>query len=253
MAAHVPKIVENVKTRIIEGVTAVNPEVAKLLEGMNPLNLTKEEQEKLDEQDPITARVMGPMVRDEMIPMLIELEKSVAPGAEYSLDPRNNPVHANIAKFVAKFETAMTASQEKRDGREFITIAELNDKQHEISHSKATPEAKQRKLNELNSRFWTASVDDIQKTIVEDVSKRAKAAVDELDGIFKRKYKPEAKKPAANAPAPAAPAPAATPAANGKPRPPSVASQATVVDTSRAGKSGEKSFGETAVEVHWGR
>jgi hypothetical protein len=148
----------------------------------------------------------------------------------------------------------MEAKPEKRDGRDFITISELNDKQREIAHSKASSEVKQRKLNELQRNYWTASVDDIQKTIVEDVSRRAKAAVDELDGIFKRKYKPEAKKPAANAPAPMpATTPPPAPAANGKPRPPSVASQATVVDTSRAGKSGEKSFGETAVEVHWGR
>ncbi len=254
IAQHAPKIVENIKARIVESVAAVNPDVGKMLEGMNPLSLTQEEQDKLNEADPITARFMGPMVRDELVPMLVELEKSVAPGAEYALDPRKNPVHAEIAKFVSKFETAMVAKPEKRDGRTFITISELNDRQREIAHSKATPETKQRKLNELQATYWTASVDDIQKTIVKDISKRAKAIVDDFDGVAQRKYKPDAKKAAAKpAAAPPTPEPGTAPAANGRPRPPAVASQATVVDTSRAGKGGEKSYGETAVEVMWGR
>lgn len=252
--AHVPKIVENVNALIVESVTAVNPEVAKLLGGMNALNLTKEEQEKLEDQDPITARVMGPLVRDEMIPMLIELEKSAAPGSEYELDPRNNHVHANIAKFVAKFETEASSKKERRDGKSFLTISQMNARREQIVKQNVSPEIKQHRLSELSDTYWTASVGDIQKTIVEDVSKRAKAAVNELEGMFKKKYKPEPKATAAKpAAAPASSETQSAPVANGKPRPPSVASQATVVDTSRNGKVGEKSFGETAVEVHFGR
>lgn len=253
ISAHAPKILENVKNRIVESAAVVNPDVAKMLEKMDPLNLSKEDQEQLEETDPFTARFLGPLVRDEMIPMLVELEKSVTPGAEYQIDPEKNKVHAQIAKYVSKFETAMSAKPEKRDGRDFITIADLSSQQDEILKSKATDQVKDRKLKELASRYWTASVDDVQKTIVEDISNRAKKAIDEFDGLARRKYKPEPKKAAANAPAqPATEEGSAASAANGKPRPPSVSSQATVVDTSRAGKQPEKSFGETAVAVHWG-
>lgn len=254
IAAQATTITENIKTAIRTTVTEVNAEVGAMLKDMNPIALKPEELDKLVDADPIVASVMGPIVQNELVPMLVELEKTDVEGADYALDPRNNRVHAAIAGYVEQFETDTAAKQVQRDGKTFLPLVRMTQMQNEITASKSAPDVKERRLNELFDRHWTTTVKDVKGFIVSSISQRAKAQVEQLDGLARRKYKPEAKTANAKTAAPAPqPEPVPVPATNGKPKPPAVASQATVVDTSRAGKPSEKSFGQIAVETHWGR
>jgi hypothetical protein len=249
-----PLIERNVVERVHEAVKQVSEDLAKIIHDGQRVNLSQENIDKFKASDPISARVLDPMITKELMPMIFELEKTVATGLDYQLDPQRNPVHARIADYVRKFESEMITKPEARDGKEFLTIEQRNAAVQVIVNGKGTQAAKEQKIQSLDARHWTATVDDIEAAIVADISKRAKAEIEELDGLARAKYRPETPKGAAEKPAEVQkPVETIAPAVAGKPRPPAVDSQTTVVDSTRVAANGNKSFGETAVATHWGR
>jgi len=251
-----PIIAENVGKRIVQAVTAVSDELGKILMVDGKVNLSKAQIDKLTETDPIAARVLDPIIKNEVQPMIVALEMSLLPN-QPPLNPQKNAVHAEIAKYVDKFEQQMMAlpeSQRVRDGRKFLTGDQWANRVRNIQESSMPAEMKNQKLGELRQTHWSPTIDDVQDTLISEISARAKREIDDLDKLAQKKYKKEPAAPATPAPAPAPePVPAPAPQPPSRQRPPALGSSPTVVDTSNPGATAPKTFGETATETHWRR
>ena len=251
-----PVIAKSVGNRIVEAVTMVSEELGKILVVDGNISLNKETIDKLTDSDPIAARVLDPIIVNELRPMVVALEMSILPG-QPQLNPRDNALHAEIAKYVTKFESDLSSGPESgrvRDGRQFLTTSQYNHRIENITGSSMPQAMKEQKLKELHDAHWTASIDDIQAVIVRELSARAKREIDELDGVAKKKYgkaAPASASPPVAQPEPPQPAPPPTPPQRN--RPPAINSAPTPVDTSVPGAAKNKTFGETAVESHWRR
>lgn len=251
-----PTVIGNVHRKILMMVESVNPEIAKILMDAsgNP-SFTKEALAKADDFDPITFVELNRKVKQELEPLLVELEKSAVQGATYRLDPTRNPIHAAIGHHVARVEAEMSskpASERIRNGRSFLSIADYQRMSTNILNSDTTDDQKNQQLNDLDARYYCLDVDEIEDALVIHCAAEVKKAVDFLDGTAKRKYKPST---AVGQPAvvtPAVPSVGVAPSTpSTKPKAPSSAGGNDVVQTSHLGNQAPKSFADQMAETHY--
>lgn len=258
-----PKIAEAVDKRIMSFISQVNPEVAKLLvDEAGKSRFTDKNIEQLHESEPIVAEVLEEITKGELEPLLLELEKTTVPELEHKIDPRSNSAHAMIDRFRAQKEqelAAMPAEKRRMDGRDWMTIGEMQRRESQIIHSKAPEADKQRQLDDLNSRYWTLGVDHLEELIVDNCAKKAKAIIEKRDKTASKKYG-TAKAPATNEPnkpppneqpSPSVPPRPAPSSAGRKPNAPSISSGSDVVSRPPSVDQPQKTWGEEAADVHF--
>lgn len=251
----IPKITENLNKWQLTMVDAVNPALGAMVrDAQGKPALTKENIDRLAEADPIAKAVLDDLHDRRLMPVLIELEKTAAPGMNYRLQPRSNPVHAFIDDHRRRLEAdlqSLPAADRVRNGKSFLTITEMNQRQQAIANGPGTRAVKEQKIAELERTHYCVSVDDLEDVITHEIAAEAKRTIEQIDGLGKKKYVKNGA-PAAQTPQPApAPAPAPSPARTAAPRPPSISSQSEMVASPESGGHGTKSKGETAVEVHF--
>lgn len=251
-----PVIATNVGNRVVEMVKKVDPAIGNILVVDGKINLSKDNIDRVFAADPIAAPILNRFIMEEVHPMVVALEMSILPG-QPKLNPLQNPLHAEIAKHVHKFEDSIIKGPESgkvRDGRQFLTSAQYGNRVENIMNSSMPADMKTQKMQELEAGFWMVSIDDVQTVIVADAAERARKQIDEIEGMAVKKYGKPAAAPATPAPAPTTPAPVTpTPATTQRQRPPALSSSPTPVDTAPPGAAKSKTFGETATETHWRR
>lgn len=256
-----PKIAEKVNTAVHRMTKAVDENLGNLLTE----NPTDETVKKVEETDPIAFEVMDDLVRTELEPMLMEIEKTTVSGLNYRLDPKNNAIHAQIVDFAQKQERELLkapAEARELDGRQFLTLADYSGRVNRIINDKSLSEGeKQARMNEIDRDYWILTPAMVEELLADATAKKARAIIEKRNQTAARKFKvaaPATAQPAAQPQPAAAPAqpkpyvPSAMPAGF-RPRPPSLGSGGDVVSTSTPGKIPAKSFGESAVDVAFSR
>ena len=249
MEKAMPTIVQQVNKQVYTIVEKVDPALAAMLKTGDAIDLSQANTDKVSEADPIASEVLQHLVLTEALPMLDALEKSLVPGHE--LRPDKNPMHRQIAGYVEKFEASLKSASESeqiRDGRRFLPIMERDSMIQKIESGKGSKQERQAAIEQLQQRYWSTTIDDIETAIVNDVSERAKKQIAQLDAIAQRKYKPAASRPVAQPAAAPTHIPAVIPS---REKPPGVIGSSDAVDTTRPGVPNGKSQGEIAVETHW--
>lgn len=247
----IPKVIASVGQRTLQMIQEVNPELAKLLQDAqgNPV-FSAETLKAVDEADPVARKALDAVVKNELEPMLVALEMTTIPNANYQFNPATNAHHAKIAEHIRQAEQDMlNASAEVRiqNGKEFATISQYEQMRASILNGNATD--KERELANLDQRYYTLTVDDVEALIVSDVAEKARKAIDEMDNLAKRKYG-GAKQNGGPAPThePAQPAPT-PPQRSMKPNPPSSRGAGEIAPTGDQPGQTVKKFGETMAGV----
>lgn len=247
-----PMVATNVGKRLSSLVGQVDPELQKLFvdDKGNPV-INAETIAKMEEKDPIAKDVLDRMLANDVGPMILELEKSAVPGANFKLQPDKFPVHAAIDSYRLQAEKDMAKAPVEvrvQDGREWKSIADFTKLQQEAVRS-GTKAEKAAKIGELNAKYWTLSVDDVEELIIDDFAQRAKKEIDRQNNLAAKKYgRPGTPAPPTPAPAPP-PEPVPAHSNNGKPRPPSISTRSDVVTTGAPGQAAQKSYADTATSV----
>jgi hypothetical protein len=259
----IPKIVESVDKRLAKFVGLVNPELGKLVvDDKGKATFTDAAIAKLEETDSIAAQVLHEMVENELEPLLLELEKTTVPQLGHKIEPARFALHREIDAFRREKEgelSKMPASESRMDGREWMSIAQMQKQERDILARKLGEEETDRLLNELNARYWTVGIDHLQELIVDSKAKKAKTIIEKREASAAKKYgKPGAQppKPENNLVPkvnPPTPPPAVPPSQNsrGKPNSPSLATQSDTMTTQPPGAPTSKSWGEEAADNHF--
>lgn len=247
--------------RTLSFVTKINPEyVRHVSPDGKKVDFSKEAGERFQEVEPFAADVIGPMVMGQLLPVIVELERSAVPNADYQISPA---VAGYIQSLVSKYE-AQTAkkpeSERNRNGRTWITLAERNQAIDRIEREKIGDDAKAAKLKQFDDGHSYATIDEIEDFAVETLAAEAKEKIEKFVRLSEKQHGRSVN----GAPKPVAPTvqtattPAAAPAKPAstipqRERAPSVDSASEVVDATRPPGSGQKSFGETARLVMFGK
>lgn len=253
------QIVQQLDRKVLSLVELVDPELAKLVKDDkgNPV-LTDANVAKLDEANPIAKEVLDEIVKDQLEPLLFELEKTTVPGLGYRLDPKTNPAHQAIASFLAKKEQDMTnaPARERIDakGRRWVSLADYSRQMNAIqADSSMGPQERQGQIARLDRTVWTISADQLEDLMVDFYAKKAKAIIEKREVVARKRFKVAAPGATNGAPAPApAPAPRAG-IASPKPNSPSLGGQDAVVTSSHLTQGSAKSFPKEATDVMFGR
>jgi len=266
---NLPTLAKNVTRHVVGFTREVNPALAILITDENgePV-MSKENIDKLMETDPIAGEVMDEIVRNELEPLLLELEKTTITDSEgnpvFVLNPTRSRHHAVIDQFRQHTERDILAgTNQVVDGKQFVTLQKLQDLQNKAIAS-GTDEEKEQRLAEITNQYWTINIDHVESSIVKSYAEKAKKLIEKQDKMAKKKYgvadtEPVPRQTAAGTPAavPAVGRPQipAAPAArtNGKPNAPSVSTQSEVVTTRKPVAPEEKKFAEDATSVMFGR
>jgi hypothetical protein len=253
-----PVITENVTTSVFNFTKEVSPELAKLItnaEGKPAMS--KENIDVLMSTDPIAGDIMDEIVRHELEPMLLELEKSAIRDKDgvaiFQLNPAKNRVHAAIDQFRQRTERDILegpAENQVVDGKQFVTVAKFLEMQRKVMASGTAAEQSE-KLAEIDRSYWVINMDHVGSSIVKACATKAKNLIEKADKRARSKYgvaEDHANPIQRQAPSPA-PAPVAQPAPapssnNGKPNAPSFSDQSGIVTAGKPGGAGEKSIGE---------
>jgi hypothetical protein len=255
-----PAIAQNIGKQTVDLVKVTDPELAKLL--VNPdgsINLTEESIAAAHKQDPIAAAVLDETIK-HIEPILMALEQSVVMDEEgnypFKINPSSsNLVHRTIDAFRRQAEENMrNAPPEIRrspNGKQWISMEEMAAKQRAIENRRLTPQQKKAAQSELGSLYWTLTIDDINRLVIDDYGKRAKQLIQQTDNLAKKKYKPDAAPARSAQPAPKPePAPAPTPPTvpPGKPRPPSTSTSSDVVSSRNPASGAIKTDAQRATD-----
>lgn len=260
---NLPSIAHNVTANILKFTEEVNPELAKLLKSADGKpDMSEDNVKKLSDIDPIAGEIMDETVRQELEPLLLELEKTTIPGMNYRLNPAKYHSHAVIDQYRQKAEQEIIkgpADGQVVDGRKFVPLQEMQDLQSAAMKG-GTDADKEARLAEIDSKYWTLTVDHVESAIVKSFAEKAKTRIEKADKLAKSKYARgqvdpdpslEPSRTAAPAAAPIQPAasPAAAPGSTSfKPKPPSMAPQPEVVTTGQPGGGTQKKFGQEITE-----
>jgi hypothetical protein len=252
-----PNIAAKQTQKVHEMVTMADPELGKLVTGPNgqPL-LTDETIKALETKDPIAYAIYDKIVREELDPMISELEKTAVTGMNYKFDPARNATHGRIAQFISGYEKDMAKaprSAQVLNGAQWIPLGEYNRRISEINQSAGSEHEAAGRIDELNRSYWAISIDMAEALITDYCAQKAKRLIAEEDARAKKKYgRTETPVAAAPVAAPARPS-ALPPNPNGKPRSPAIGGQPQVTTAPKVGSAGAKSYGETAVDVNFSR
>lgn len=259
-----PAMSARINKQIVEFVKKVNPELAKLLldDKGNP-DLSPANIERLTEADPIAKRVLENVVNGQFAPVLWELEKSVTPDMNYTLNAQSNQIHAQIDRYRELAEKAITAGTPEaklRDGKQFQTTSQMAQRQAAILNQSVSREQKQQQVNDLYSTFWSLSVDDVAEFMRDELVKNATQTISELDAMAQKKFKVQPSSAPKEQPTPSGQphtipvkSPIVPVVASGKLRAPSLSTGGDSLTAPRQASGEKKSFGEIAVAEHFGR
>lgn len=246
---NLPTIATVVTKNLTSLVELVNPELTQhLKDDKGKVSIGKDSAERIRQADPIAARELEAAAM-EVEPMILELEKTAIPELNFVLDPKRNPLHAQIHLHLIETEKAIKAkpaAEQVVEGRQFVTMAEYNAKVREIQ--RLPVKAREAQLADYEATIWTAGIDDVEAQIVKTAAAKAKKIIDDIDSAAKRKYVKA--DPTAQPAAPAAPA---TPSGdNGKPRPPAIRSESDALTGNRTGENSDKNLAELATSRMFG-
>jgi hypothetical protein len=248
LKAAMPVLVGNIDRAKLAMVEAVDDKLAALLKNKDgEPELTAENVAKVEAADAIAKGILEQIVNRSLQPMLEELERTAIPQLKYRLDPRNNPVHAAIDEHRRRAESdiaRLPAHEQVHDGRAWLSISEMANRQAAILNSNATQAEKQKQLSALDQRYWTLTVDDLEALIVDECAREAKARIAEIDGFAKKKYAKGAQPPTPPPPQPPTPVPT-------QQRPPSFSSSSDAMVVPESGAPSNKTWGEEAAAVHF--
>lgn len=256
-----PVVMDNAGRTVVRLVSAINPELAKLVtNAQGGLTLSPEAIASFESADPIAYDELQRILKnadghgEDLWPMLLALEFTAIPEANRQLNPQQNQLHARIGAHVQAAEEAkMRDPNRNANGKEFLRIA-----QYQAQAEKAKDQAA---MDALDARYYTLTLDDIINHLVNYFSLMAKKNIEKIDSLAKKRYgstngggqpTPVVPNPA---PAPAIP-PTTLPVArstNGKPTPPSVNSAGDTVPTPDQRNTGQKSVGELMTERHFSK
>lgn len=250
----IPVMADNVNAKVIDLVSSINPELAKCITGADgKSNITPETITMMDDVDPIARRVIDEITLQEMVPMLVELEKTGIEGSNYRLNPGKNPVHAMIDRYRKEAEADLLQSpveEQMRGNQQFVTVDKMVTMRQAILKGQGTKAEKEQKLEMLAQDYWCLGIDDLEDIITDEMKRKAKARIDDLDSLGRKKYaKNGLPAPVDAAPPSPAPPPPTTPRTSGKPQPPSLSQGSDQLTQGKPAAGGTKTFGEEAAEV----
>jgi hypothetical protein len=251
-------IVQQIDRKILRFVESVSPELAAHVKDAkgNPI-LTAENVEKIDAANPIAKEVMDDVVKNQLEPLLFELEKTTVPELGYRLSPKNNPAHNLIFEFLSKKERDMQSAppgaKVDAKGRQWMSVSEYTGQLNAIhSDSRLSQSQKEAHIESLDRTVWVITADMLEDLMVDFYGKKAKAEVERREAVARRRFGvagPAAPKPGA----PAAPRPAPSPApAAGKPRSPALGGQADVRTSTGVPSDRAKTFAKQATDTMFG-
>ena len=246
-----PGIANRLELKMHAMVTQAAPELAKLLTANGRPSITDATVAALEEADPIAKAILDKVTREDLEPMIMELEKASIPEIKHQL-------HPVVKQFIQNHEREMSKaprSAQVRNGAQWITLGEYNSRLGEINGMKVSDAKKDQLTNELNRNYWALTVNDVSDLVVDFCAKKAQGLIQEQDALAQRKYNRSGVPTNRPAAAPAA-QPQSRPAQPGrtvsnKPFSPSVGSQPMVTTTPGVVGSSAKSFGDTAVDVNF--
>lgn len=255
--ASLPTIGQHVDTAVRQMVRQVDPALADLLkDASGNERLTNETIAKIDEKDPIAKEIMDRIVANELEPMILELEKTMIPELNFKFTPDRNPIHRQIADFVAQKEASMAKapiSVQMVDGKRWVSLDEYSRLVKNIQSGRGDNNYKNQAIADLDRTVWCLDSEMIKGLMVDHCAKKAQAAIAKQDALAQKKYG-NARNGGQGATAGAAPHTAAAAAApGGKPKPPSSAGQSVSVTTQNPGAPASKSYGEAATDVMFSR
>lgn len=225
--AHTPTIDSNVRSCVLSFLVAVDENMAKHVTSPDGRPMfTDDAMKKLAAASPIGSRIVERYIRGDLLPLVMELEMSVVPGAAFDLDP-SKQLHADILDYTNKAEQAMASKNEARSGRKFVTRREME----------RIPKADR-------DGYYVVSVDDVEEEIVRELSTEAKKTIEAEREIAKREFGSSNPVVQPTEPAPPQPPQPQTRENGSKPKPPSLGGGGETVRTSDMPAPGTKSFGE---------
>lgn len=254
LTAALPAINQTVNVWQHNLVRAVDPELAKLLLTDGKVAMTKENIERLDQTDPVAKAVLDSMCAT-LNPVIAELERTAVPGARYRLEPDKNEVHRfidNQRKAIEKDLQKATKEDQLRDGKEWLSLGEMATRERAIWAGRKTQAEKEALVAELHENFWTVTVDDLEDVITDELARQAKAQIEQINSVGKRKYGNGAPEPRRETPPPQPePVREAAPISRDRSRPPSLSSSSDVVTAPENVRGNVKTAGEERAAVHF--
>ncbi len=256
-----PLITSQIHTRTASLLGAINADYVKLLvpDGKT-VDFSVEGATRFAEAEPFASRVLAKRIMGELVPIIVELERAAVPEAEYAI---RKDVGYAISQWTRRFEAAemkKPAAERNRDGRTFVTIEHRLNALDKIMAGKGSDSVKNQQVQDFDNKHRVVTTDEIEDFIVSEIAREAKAEIDELEGLSAKKHGRNGERPTPKPEAGSQPAPQSVPATaqpgaatNGRERPPSISSASEVVDATKGLGSGEKTFGETARLVHFGK
>jgi len=263
-----PTIIKNVQRTVMSMVDMVDPEIKKIISGADGnLQFNAEAAARVQSHDPIASRVLERVIIGELQPLIVELELSVIPDSGTILNPAVNQKHAIIDSFRQQAEADLMQSPAEvriQAGKDFCTIDKMEAMKKNINNASIPAAEKNAKLQELRSKFWTLSIDDLQAVIVNHYAEKAKKQIKDLDSLAQAKYKPSngGGQPAPNPPPSSAPSTTVIPQhlptpstrpTNGKPNAPSSSSSGDATPVNPQGAVPAKTVAEKAADIHFRR
>jgi len=192
-----PKVNARVNTLVVTMVDAVNPELGKLLRDANGNpDLRTEAVARVEEADSVAHDILNDSAM-ELVPILAELEKSGHlrdyrfNARDESLPPAVRRAHAAIQRHVEAAERdilSAPAAEQIFNGKQFTTTAEMSRLKSAIINGTGSNDQKRQKLADLDATRTCLTIDDLQDIIVAEFAARAKAQIDRIDGIARKKY-----------------------------------------------------------------
>jgi len=261
-----PVMNANLDRLVLKFVEQVDPELAKLVTDANGQpRFTPENVALIEGQDAVAKEIMDAIVRQQIEPLVIELEKLTSPEFQklgYALDPERVPLHAALDRYRQQFESELLngppEARDFADGRKFLPLSVIKSRRAAIDRSNASEADKASQRQTLDGEYRSLTTSELQELIVAEWAERAREQIAVVDGLARKKYPANGAPRPAPAPTgeqpPTPPTPAVRPAPTQAPtnRPaPSFSSGSDVVTSPEKIGAGQKTFGEQAVEVHF--
>ena len=264
-----PTIAKQVLGQLQKLAGLVNPELAqKLVDDKGNFRMSADDIKRLEEEYPVEVSVLDRLVTGDknnmgrVIPetSLINLlgvveQTAYAEHTGFRIDPKD-PVHSRVLDYMIDFESAMeTAPDEVKLARfkgkggdetvkEWIKTEDLVKLKSSIIGSKLSEKAKQKKIADLDNRYWTVGQDNLEKMIIGDIAEAAKNQISRINKLADRKAGRLPPIRTFNQPQPA-------PAAPSKPKPPTL-STPDVVSPGGTGPSATPKLSESFNETMFG-
>lgn len=246
-----PIIQQRADVAVLQMLEQVNPDLAAMVKTSDGRpELTEANLAKLEEADPIATQITSVMV-GMMKPLVHALDMVSINDLNYHLNPRNNPVHAEIDTYRAKLEADMQSAppeQQIVEGRQFKTISQYLKGEQDIRKGPGTAAEKAQKLATYSNSHWTLHPKQIKDMIIRDTALKTKELIDQTEQMATKKYGNQ-RVSAKKTEQPPTPEPKPEPVPdNGKPKPPSIASGSDLVTTPKTLGGGAKTFGESITD-----